>query len=61
MLESVVEETVERKLIEILGDPDEGLEIRSEVRERLLRQRSDVARGERGRPLEDVVRELGLE
>ena len=61
MLESVVEETVERKLIEILGDPDEGLEIRSELRERLLRQRQEVARGERGRPLEDVVRELGLE
>ena len=61
MLESVVEETVERKLLEILGDPDEGLEIRSEVRERLLRQRQEVARGERGRPLEDVVRELGLE
>jgi len=61
MLESVVEEMVERKLIEILGDPDEGLEIRSEVRERLLRQRKEVARGERGRPLEDVVRELGLE
>ena len=61
MLESVVEETVERKLIEILGDPDEGLEIRSEVRERLLRQRSEIAHGERGRPLEDVVRELGLE
>ena len=61
MLESVVEETVERKLIEILGDPDEGLEIRSEVRERLLRQRQGVAGGERGRPLEDIVRELGLE
>jgi len=61
MLESVVEETVERKLIEILGEPDEGLEIRSEVRERLLRQREEVARGKRGRPLEDVVRELGLE
>lgn len=61
MLESVVEETVERKLIEILGDPDEGLEIRSEVRKRLLRQRNEVARGDLGRPLEDVVRELGLE
>jgi hypothetical protein len=61
MLASVVEETVERKLLEILGDPDEGLEIRSEVRERLLHQRQEVARGERGRPLEDVVRELGLE
>ncbi|RPI58903.1 MAG: hypothetical protein EHM56_00480 [Chloroflexi bacterium] len=61
MLEGVVEETVERKLLEILGDPDEGLEIRSEVRERLLRQSQEVVGGERGRPLEDVVRELGLE
>ena len=61
MLESVVEETVERKLIEILGDPDEGLEIQSAVRERLLRQRQEVMDGERGRPFEDVVRELGLE
>jgi len=61
MLEGVVEETVERKLLEILGDPDEGLEIRSEVRERLLRQRQEVVGGERGRPLEDIVRELGLE
>jgi len=61
MLEGVVEETVERKLLEILGDPDEGLELRSEVRERLLRQRQEVVGGERGRPLEDIVRELGLE
>jgi mRNA interferase RelE/StbE len=61
MLESVVEETVERKLLEILGDPDEGLEIRSEVRERLLRQRQDVMGEERGRPFEDVVQEFGLE
>jgi hypothetical protein len=61
MLEGVVEETVERKLLEILGDPDEGLEIRSEVRQRLLRQRQEVMGGERGRPVEEVVRELGLE
>jgi hypothetical protein len=61
MLETVVETTVERKLLEILGDPDEGLEIRSEVRERLLRQRQDVAGGQQGRLFEDVVRELGPE
>jgi hypothetical protein len=61
MLETVVEATVERKLLEILGDPDEGLEIRSEVRERLLRQRQEVASGQKGRLFEDVVRQLGLE
>jgi hypothetical protein len=61
MLETVVETTVERKLLEILGDPDEGLEIRSEVQDRLLRQRQEVGAGQQGRLLEDVVRELGLE
>lgn len=61
MLEGIVEETVERKLLEILGDPDQGLEIRHEVQERLLRQRQEVMGGERGRPFQDVVREFGLE
>jgi hypothetical protein len=46
MLETVVESTVERKLLEILGDPDEGLEIRSEVKERLLRQRQATPAGQ---------------
>ena len=57
----VVEASVEQKLIEILGDPDEGLEIREAVRERLLRQRQAVAAGEQGLPFEDVVQHLGLE
>jgi hypothetical protein len=61
MLEAVVESTVERKLLEILGDPDEGLEVREDVRRRLLRQRQAVASGDHGQPLEDVVTSLGLE
>jgi hypothetical protein len=61
MLETVVETTIERKLLEILGDPDEGLEIRSEVQDRLLRQRQEVASGQQGRLFQDVVQELGLE
>jgi hypothetical protein len=61
MIDAMVEATVEKKLIEILGDPDEGLEIREAVRDRLLRQKQAVAAGERGLPLEDVVRQLGLE
>jgi hypothetical protein len=61
MLEGVVEYTVERKLLEILGDPDEGLEIRENVRNRLLRQRQTVASGDHGRPIEDLVEELGLD
>ena len=61
LLETVVEATVERKLLEILGDPDEGLQMRQAVRDRLLQQRQAVAAGEYGQPFEDVLQELGLE
>ena len=61
MLETVVEATVERTLLEMLGDPDEDLEIRSDVRDRLLRQRQDVAAGQHGQRFDDVVRHMGLE
>jgi vacuolar-type H+-ATPase subunit E/Vma4 len=61
MLESVVETTVEEKLLEILGDPDEGLELRQAVRDRLIRQREAVVKGQLGQPLEDVMAELGLD
>ena len=60
-LKAMLETTVEQKLLELLGDPDEGLEIRRSVRERLMRQKRAVAAGERGEPFEDVVRRLGLE
>ena len=60
-LREMIEASVERKLLEILGDPDEGLEIRKSVRARLLRQKKAVAAGERGQPFEDVVQQLGLE
>lgn len=56
MLAAVVEE----KLLELIGDPDEGLPIRKSLRDRLLRQKKAVARGERGEPLEVVVERLGL-
>jgi len=60
-LVEVIETVVEQKLLELLGDPDEGLPIRKSVRERLLRQKRAVAAGERGEPFADVVRRLGLE
>ena len=59
-LREMIGETVEEKLLELLGDPDDGLAIRSSARARLLCQRRKVARGERGEPLEDVVRRLGF-
>ncbi|MBI1800323.1 MAG: hypothetical protein HY259_08265 [Chloroflexi bacterium] len=59
-LREMIEDTLERKLIELLGDPDEGLELRTSVREQLLRQQKLVAHGERGESLDDVVQRLGL-
>ena len=57
-LKAVIQETVEEKLYEILGDPDQGLELKNEVRERL--KQSLVAKG-KGIPFEQVARELALE
>ncbi|MBC7260646.1 MAG: hypothetical protein H5T63_01420 [Chloroflexi bacterium] len=60
-LKELIETSIEQKLLELLGDPDEGLPIRKSVRDRLLRQRKAVSAGERGEPFEEVVRRLGLE
>ena len=60
-LQEMIETTVEQKLLELLGDPDEGLHLKKLLRDRLLRQKQAVAVGERGRPFKDLVRRLGLE
>ena len=51
MIQAAVEAAVEQKLLELLGDPDQGLEIRQSVRDRLLRQKQAVAAGQRGEAL----------
>ncbi len=55
LVEVIVENAVERKLVELLGDPDDGLQVRKSVQERLLRQQRDVKAGQRGRSLGDVA------
>lgn len=60
-LKALVEEMIEAKLEEYLGDPDEGLELREEVKARLMDSLAAVERGEKGIPLEQVVKKLGLE
>jgi hypothetical protein len=54
-LRRLVSPVVEEKLAELLRDPDAGLELRGDVRQRLLLQRQAVADGERGEPLSEVV------
>ena len=58
-LREMIEASIEPKLLELLGDPDEELSIRKSVRDRLLRQKQAVSAGERGEQLQDVVRRLG--
>ena len=47
-------------LADLGPDPDEGLTLRGAVRKRLLRQREMVAKGKFGRPLEEVLEQMGL-
>ena len=60
-LREMIESLIEQKLLEILGDPDEGLEVRKPLCERLLRQKEAVAAGDRGQPFEEVVQQPGME
>ena len=60
-LKEMIEEIIEQKLLDLLGDPDEGLPLRKSIRDRLARQKQAVATGERGKALYDIVRQLNLE
>ena len=60
-LQEMIGVVVEQKLVELFGDPDEGLPLKKVLRDRLVRQKAAVAHGERGERLEDVVQRLGLE
>ena len=44
-LREIIESTVEQKLLELLGDPDQGLVLRKTVKDRLLYQLKAVAFG----------------
>ena len=59
-LREMIGAAVEEKLIELFGDPDAGLPINADLHERLLRQMAEVAKGERGELLDDVIARLGL-
>lgn len=60
-LKEMIETTVERKLLELLGDPDAGYGLKPAFRKRLLRQRRKVRAGERGEPLAELAQRLGID
>jgi len=59
-LAQVISTVVEQKLVELFGDPDEGLELKENLRKRLVRQKKLVAKGERGDDFATVRKHLGL-
>ncbi len=60
-LKQIIGEAVEQKLSEILGDPDEGLELREEITARLQRSLEAERHGIRGIPVQEVAAQLGVE
>jgi hypothetical protein len=59
-LKEMIVSLIEQKLLELIGDPDEGLPVRRSLINRLQRQKQSVDRGERGELFTDVVKRLGL-
>jgi len=59
-LKALIEETVEEKLQEILGDPDAGFELRDEVKERLRLSLAAMRGGQKGIPIDKVASQAGL-
>ena len=59
-LQELIGAVVEQKLVELFGDPDEGLPLKKAMHDRLVQQMAAVAAGDRGESLEDVTRNLGL-
>lgn len=59
-LRDMMEDLIEEKLAQLLGDSDEGLEIRESLRDRLQAQQKEVAAGARGESFEDLAHRLGL-
>jgi hypothetical protein len=56
-----IEEVVEDKLREMLGDPDEGLSLCPDVEDRLIKSLNEPKGSRRTVSAQDVARHLGLD
>ncbi len=56
----LIETVIDRKLLEMF-DVDDEIELKPDVKARLIRQRVAVAQGERGTSFNDVMRQLDLD
>lgn len=53
-IKELVDEFVEEKILHILKDPDEGLELREDIKIRLKKSLKSQANGGKGIPLENI-------
>jgi hypothetical protein len=60
-LKELIQQTVEQTIAEMLSDPDEGLQLRDEVKKRLKESQARERRGERGIPAATVAKKLNLD
>jgi hypothetical protein len=60
-LRDLIKEAVTQTILEIFGDPDEGLELREEVKERLHRSLVATQTNGQTQSAEDVATKPGLE
>ena len=58
--EEFLSDILERKLLELLVDPDKGLLLQDSLRNRLLQQQQATAQEQRGQAFGDVMAKLGL-
>ena len=60
-LKNLIREVVTQTIIELLGDPDAGLELRDEFKAMLQRSLETVRTGGTTTPAQEVAHRLGLE
>ena len=58
---ALIQEAMEERLEEVIGDPDLGLELRGKIKEKLQDSLAAMQGGQEGTPLEEVVRQVGLD
>jgi len=59
-LAQMLSTVLEQKLVELFGDPDEGLVLKENLRKRLSRQKKAVVKGERGDNFVTIRKRLGV-
>ena len=60
-LKSLIRQVMEESLVDMLGDPDEGLELREEFKVALERSVKGVKEGGKTYSVEEAAKRLGLE